>query len=839
MRFFHWELEFPDVFQECSTGEDVSVEEMASFREEKVAGFDAVLGNPPWENLQPNPEEYFSNGDPLFRSYGRLEKLSKQRELFKSNPRHEEQWLDYNGRFKDFANWVTNQANPFGNPDMELKKSNVFSLGRGGQALHERWAKSRKQSLGYSDPNHPFRYQMGRIFTYQLFLEQCYSLLRDQGRFGLIVPSGIYSDAWSQPLREMLLEKSSWEWLFGIENRNGVFPIHRSFKFNPLIVQKGGTTTEIHAAFMRRNIEDWEKAETITTSYTYEQLKKFSPKNLAILEIQSQRDLQILEKIYANSVLLGNDGPNGWDVNYKLEFMMNTDAHLFPPCSQWETKGYRPDEYSRWLKGGWRPISELWAEIGIDQSKSVPSEIELEDWLFDTTTGPKHREDEARLVHGHLLKPGDVARTNWRLRCTHPPYDRLPISRAEIPAGVLLSREVDAWIQEDRIEDMALPVYVGKMIYVGNWAVSAVQRDSLSRFDLDPDFLLGTDDLRHDPQTGGRVVFRDISNSTNERSFVSAILPGLFPCGNSLPVIEPSSVDTSLKIEFAMYLSSLAFDWTTRQRMSGTHINWHIAESLGLPPPRSVPRRLCDHYANVALSGIQFAREWLRLSHVFPRARLYACTLQERLRIITMANAVVAAIMGLSMSDLRHVLAECDHPRGNTESKQPKGFWRVDKDKDPELRQTILAIIAFHDLESNIHDADEDRDKGIETFLTQNNGEGWLLPETLCLADYGLGHDDRAKQPQHVASRLGPRFYDWQLTQTTDESWRECHLHARNLLGDLGYRQLIENINNPHLREQKTENAPLPKVAEEPASYNTDTPDSEKDKEAGQSDLFK
>jgi hypothetical protein len=37
--------------------------------------------------------------------------------------------------------------------------------------------------------------------------------------------------------------------------------------------------------------------------------------------------------------------------------------------------------------------------------------VELEDWLFDTSAGPDRRTAEARFVHGHLLKPGDVART--------------------------------------------------------------------------------------------------------------------------------------------------------------------------------------------------------------------------------------------------------------------------------------------------------------------------------------------------------------------------------------------------------------------------------------------
>lgn len=67
---------------------------------------------------------------------------------------------------------------------------------------------------------------------------------------------------------------------------------------------------------------------------------------------------------------------------------------------------------------------------------------------------------------------------------------------------------------------------------------------------------------------------------------------------------------------------------------------------------------------------------------------------------------------------------------------------------------------------------------GLEAFLAQNDGEGWMLPEALRLADYGLGHDDRAREPQPVAARLGPRFYDWQLEQGVEESWEECERHA-------------------------------------------------------------
>lgn len=67
-----------------------------------------------------------------------------------------------------------------------------------------------------------------------------------------------------------------------------------------------------------------------------------------------------------------------------------------------------------------------------------------------------------------------------------------------------------------------------------------------------------------------------------------------------------------------------------------------------------------------------------------------------------------------------------------------------------------------------------------------------MLPETLRLADLGLGHDERAKHPQPVRARLGPRFYPWQLTQSVEESWAECEMHARKLLGDDAVNRLLD-----------------------------------------------
>lgn len=200
---------------------------------------------------------------------------------------------------------------------------------------------------------------------------------------------------------------------------------------------KGGRTEAIRVAFMRRQLVDWERSEAIATQYPRDRILQLSPRSKTILEIQSSRDLAVLERIYANSVLVGDDGPDGWRIKFRLEFMMNTDAKRFPPRPWWEERGYRPDEYSRWIKGNWKPIEELWSELRI-----IP------------------------------VSEGDWERAQ-------PPYNRLPLPRADIPAGIILSRTLTHFIREtdfatDEFKDkkgniiqgaaIALPLYEGRMI---------------------------------------------------------------------------------------------------------------------------------------------------------------------------------------------------------------------------------------------------------------------------------------------------------------------------------------------------------------------------------------
>jgi hypothetical protein len=168
-----------------------------------------------------------------------------------------------------------------------------------------------------------------------------------------------------------------------------------------------------------------------------------------------------------------------------------------------------------------------------------------------------------------------------------------------------------------------------------------------------------------------------------------------------------------------------------------------------------------------------------------PWRKLWAVTPHERLRLRCILDAVVAHLYGLDEEDFRWILRDCDHPVDKVTDKafartlDPKGFWRVDKHAEPELRHTVLAQVAFADLQAMIRSDGEET--ALHRFLGTGPDEGWMLPETLRLADYNLGRDDRAQEHQPVATALGPRFYDWQLTQSAEESWEECRMHAEKI----------------------------------------------------------
>lgn len=722
-QFFHWELEFPDVFVA------------------KGSGFDAILGNPPWEIQKPSSKEFFSNIDPLYRTYGKQEALKKQQDYFESDSTIETSWLGYCAKLKALSNWCKYAAYPFGDDDRLDKKYSLSRKKAEAEQLASQWRKRRQKRTGYSDPTHPFCYQgSADINTYKMFLELGYALLRDGGQLGLIVPSGVYTDKGSASLRKLFLDHSQWQWLFGFENRDGIFDIHRSFKFCPVIVQKGGSTTAIKATFMERRLEAWSQADDFVLSYPRAQIEKFSPYTSAILEIRDPKDLAILDKMYANGVLLGDPSPNGWGIKYATEFHMTNDSKLFPPRPQWESQGYQPDEYGHWLKGNWQPYT------------GSPSIL--------------HR-----------------------------------------PPGLILSRDGSQGIPVEEVEDVALPLYQGVMIgqlennraawISGSGSRATWSKDLTLRFYFSPQFLISTKTVneRFIESIQNRYLMRNIARTTDSRTMIGSP-SAYFPAGHSLASISIEK-EKSMIWHISGCLSSLVFDYSLRQRIGGTNLSWSFLEELSIIRKGKYTVAIKMLVLKISAISILFAKDWLEITNQLQNIGWYqswALTPYERLRLRCILDAVVAELYGLDISDFAWILKDCDHPLAQISTKafartlDPKGFWRVDKDRDPELRHTVLAQVAFQDL----------KNLGLEAFLALNDGEGWMIPDTLTLADYGLGHDDRAKSPQPVSPTLGLRHQEWQLQGSPSDTWEECKMHA-GLLSQLlkEYNQTSSKLQDP------------------------------------------
>jgi hypothetical protein len=460
------------------------------------------------------------------------------------------------------------------------------------------------------------------------------------------------------------------------------------------IAEKGGKTAAFQAAFMRHELEDWADAKG-ALSFPAERVHSFSPKSLSVLEIRSERDLEVLTRIYKNSVLLGDDSPNGWSIKYGTEFHMTADSKLFIPREKADEAGYKPDDYGRWISS--------------DDDVLLP------------------------LYEGRMIGQFDFSKKGW----------------------------------------------------VSGKGRTAVWRDiPWEKKVIEPQFTIRRGSyVEHTPQTANvsRVAFMDITAATNARTMIATALPPL-PCGNSAPILLSAYSPISL----SMVLNSYAYDFAARARCGGLHLNYFVVEETPLVSPLSMTPALPW---GVAFSSAPALAQLVL--EAAPALRLRpAITSHERLRVRCILDAFVAALYGLSREDLRWILRDCDHPKDRLSEQafcrklDPKGFWRIDKDQDPELRHTVLTLVAFDELERQIAAHDGDRDAGIKAFAALNDEEGWMLPETLCLIDHDLGHDVRARTLQPVASRLGPRFLDWQLAQTPEESWAECEGHARVLLGD-------------------------------------------------------
>lgn len=250
--FFHWTLEFPEVFF------DEGGHRLPD------AGFDAVLGNPPWEMLRADGQREAAPGC--------------SRESI--------------ARFVRF-----------------VRESGVYAL----------------QGTGHQN-------------LYQLFLERALSLTRRGGRVGMVLPAGLLSDHGSTTLRRHLLAQCDTDTLVSFDNRDGIFPIHRSVRFVLLAASTGRPTANLQCRFGERSpsaldalpdaVAD-QAAAACPIVLSEARVRRLSGDSLTIPEFRSPIDLAIVEKVAAAARPLGH--PGGWAVRFGRELNATDDRHHFEP----------------------------------------------------------------------------------------------------------------------------------------------------------------------------------------------------------------------------------------------------------------------------------------------------------------------------------------------------------------------------------------------------------------------------------------------------------------------------------------------------------------------------
>jgi hypothetical protein len=695
-RFFHWELEFPDVFRD------------------RGSGFDAVLGNPPWDIAKPNSKEFFSNLDPLYRGLGNPE--ARQTELF-ADVAVERAWLDYSERFVAWSNFVKFASNPFGDPERAAASGDGFTIVRGGanEALHEAWRAARDRSRGFSDPAHPFRSQGGSdLNLYKLFVEQMVRMLRLDGRVGVVSPASIYNDNGAGPLRQLLLRQCDLQWLFSFENRTKIFPIDSRFRFCCLIACRGSRTRTVRMAFGRRELAEWAEAERVVIEVASEDLHLFSPISSSIPEVESAHDLEVLRTMFAHGAVLGSDTAAAWGVKYLSEYHM-TQARK---AGQYVAADSALDGATRLMPGHWRSDEQTF--VAFYTGKMVaPFDFAFQRW-----------------VSGHAV------RATWQ-----------PLAFAD-----------------------------------KDWY---------------PEFVAPLDAVRRQWQGGTRLVFRDITNATNERTMLASVIPA-WPCGNKVPLLaEEGQVSVAHQLTLCCVLNSLAYDFVVRNRITGINLNKFILDETPVPDLATVPVQLSVIGARLCMVHDVFAGAWLQLLETCPELgerpwkSHWAVDPADRLELRAISDAIVAHLYGLDEGQFRWILRNCDVPKDQLSglafrARLPaKGFWRTGIGSaehpwrqawscQPEFRLTNLSVVAFVELDRLKRSLGGDLTAAVAAFAPINRVGAWQLPDRLRLRDYGLGQDQRAEAVQEVRPRLRR---ETSADRDGQGSWGDCRRIAADWRG--------------------------------------------------------
>lgn len=286
--FFHWHLEFPDVFRVPAGNEKPENTQMGW-----SGGFDCMLGNPPWERLKLQEQEWFGE------------------------------------RCPDIASAAT----------ASRRKKMIDALSVTAPCLHREFLEAQRQAEGEdcllrNSSRFPLC-GLGRdINTASVFAESLRHLATAKGRMCAIVPSAIATDSTTQHFFRDLITTESLVSVLDFENREAIFgQVHRSYKFCILTLLGHGSrnTTGARFRFFITKVSDAMDPQQFF-SLTAKDIAALNPNTMTCPVFRDAVDAELAKHIYRRVPALSNDSTdiNEWPVRTRPGlFHMSNHSHLF------------------------------------------------------------------------------------------------------------------------------------------------------------------------------------------------------------------------------------------------------------------------------------------------------------------------------------------------------------------------------------------------------------------------------------------------------------------------------------------------------------------------------
>lgn len=385
---------------------------------------------------------------------------------------------------------------------------------------------------------------LGDVNTYALFAEGMRALLGPSGRAGIIVPTGIATDDTTKRFFGDLMERRGLVALYDFEN--GLRSEEREEAEEPMPARRAAVSGErllfpaidsrtkfclltmagpeapaerARLAFFCHRVQDLQRPGKVFT-LTREEIALLNPNTRTCPVFRTARDAEITKGIYRRvPVLLRQDDPAGNPWGIRF----NTMFHMSNDSHLFRTRVEMEAAGGTREGNRWHVPAD--AEVG-------GKPIAAGEWL------PLY---EAKMIHHFDHR--------W---ATYEPLER---ARGKKARGEDAERDVT-------LEEKRDPAFVVQPRY---WVHAAeVERAAASK-------------------SGWFLGWRDITNTTNERTAIFAILPRA-AVGHTAPLLFCGAVPGLVGV-LAANIDAFAFDYATRQKVGGTHLTYGYFHQLPVLPP--------------------------------------------------------------------------------------------------------------------------------------------------------------------------------------------------------------------------------------------------------------